>query len=226
MKEYPAVLKRCPLFVNIMESELEALLKCLGARFVSYRKEEFIFQAGERPRYVGVVLSGSVHVITEDYWGNRMIMTAIEPGYLFGEAFSCANVAALPVSAVAHTPAEILLLDYQKIVTTCSSACSFHNMLIQNMMMVLASKNIFLTQKIAHITKKTTRDKVLSFLSEQALRAGRATFEIAFNRQELADYLAVERSALSGTLSKMQTEGLITYHKNRFTLSQGVPESE
>lgn len=210
--------KKCPLFMGIPEEDMESLLNCLNAKEISAKKGGVIFAAGDRPDYVGIVLEGSVHVVQEDYWGNRTILTAVSPGGLFAEAFSCAESAALPVSVIAHDDCTILLMDCRRILTTCSSACVFHAGLIRNLMKILANKNILMTQKMEHITKKTTKEKVLSYLSECAVSAGTNTFSIPFNRQELAEYLSVERSALSNTLCKMRDEGTIQFEKNKFIL--------
>ncbi|MDL2286865.1 Crp/Fnr family transcriptional regulator, partial [Desulfococcaceae bacterium OttesenSCG-928-F15] len=211
-------IKRSPLFAGIDESQMESLLDCLGAVKRRYAKDEFIFVAGDKAKSVGIVLSGSVRVLQEDFWGYRGILAHIEPGGLFGEAFSCAEKDTLPVSVIASEASEILLVDYRKIVTTCSSACIFHTLLVMNMMRILAEKNILLTRKIEHLSKRSTREKLLSFLSAQAVSAKSTTIHLPFNRQELADYLCVDRSALSRELGAMQAEGLIRYEKNSFEL--------
>lgn len=212
------IIKRCSLFIGIAEKELEALLGCLSARKIKTQKGELVFRAGDRPDYIGIVIKGKVHVLQEDYWGNRTILTDVVEGGLFGEAFSCAQVPSLPVSVIVKEAGEVLLIDCKKILTTCSSACVFHAHLIQNLIKILANKNIMMTQKMEHITKKTTREKVLSYLSKCAVQNEANHFTIPFNRQELADYLSVERSALSNILSKMQDEGEIKFEKNHFTL--------
>ena len=211
---------RCPLFAGIEANQLDSLLDCLTAVKRIYRKDEFIFTAGGKATSVGVVVSGGVHVLQEDFWGHRVILAHIGLGGLFGEAFSCAGKGMLPVSVTASETTEVMLIDYRKIATTCSSACVFHMQLIKNMMRILAEKNILLTQKIEHLAKRTTRDKLLAFLSSQAMIAGTDTVVIPFNRQELADYLAVDRSALSRELGAMQAEGLLNYDKNRFELTR------
>ncbi len=218
MKKYLGALKKCPLFAGFDEADITAMLSCLNAKEVRTKKNEVVFAAGDRPEYVGIVLEGSVHIVQEDYWGNRMILAAIEAGGIFGEAFSCAETAVLPVSVLTHDSGAVLLIDCRKILTTCSSACLFHARLIRNLMKILANKNIALTRKMEHVTKKTTRDKVLSYLSECALTEGTNSFTIPFNRQELADYLSVERSALSNTLCKMRDEGSIWFEKNKFRM--------
>jgi CRP-like cAMP-binding protein len=221
MREYLSVLKKCSLFADVEEQHIGPMLECLGATVARYKKDEYILRTGDTPEWIGVVLKGHVHILREDFWGNRTILTAVEPSDLFAEAFSCAETEALPISAVAHVDTTALLVDYGRVIATCSTACTFHQQLIKNMVRILAFKNIMLMQKMQHITRKTTREKVISYLSEQALLAGRDRFDIPFNRQELADYLSVERSALSATLSNMKRDGLIDYHKNSFRILKG-----
>lgn len=218
MKKDISALKKCPLFMGISEDDLQPLMGCLDAKEITVVKNDVVFSVGDRPDYVGIVLSGSVHVVQEDYWGNRTILAAVEVGGLFGESFSCAEAPVLPISVLARTNCTILLIDCRRILTTCSSSCVFHTRLIRNLMKVLANKNIALTQKMEHITKKSVREKVLSYLSACALVEGQNAFSIPFNRQEFADYLSVERSALSNTLGKMRDDGLIVFEKNKFTL--------
>jgi CRP-like cAMP-binding protein len=213
----PAI-KECPLFAGIGESDSGTLLNCLGATAGTFEKNAFIFRVDDAVTSVGVVLSGGVHVLQEDFWGNRVIVARVGPGDLFGEAFSCAGLERLPVSVVAAEKSEVMFLDYRRIIGVCSSACPFHVGLIENMMRILAEKNILLTRKIEHVTRRTTREKLLSWLSEQARAAGSSAFDIPFNRQELAEYLSVDRSAMSGELSKMRKENLLRYERNHFEL--------
>lgn len=214
------VLLGCPLFHKINETELKSLLVCLSATQKHYKKSQPIFRAGESVQTVGIVLTGNVHVVQEDFWGNRSILANVEAGGLFGESFSCAETEKIPVGVIAVQTSEILWIDYRKIVTTCSSSCVFHTTLIQNMLRILAQKNVLLTEKMELLTRRTTREKLLAYLSAQAQRAGSAEFSIPFNRQELAEYLSVDRSAMSNALSKMQKEGVLRYQKNQFELVQ------
>ena len=218
MDKHSEIIEICPLFAGISASDLRALMGCLTAIRREYAKNDFVFSTGDDAEHVGIVLSGSVHVLQEDYWGNRVILAHIEPGGLFGEAFSCAEADSLPVSVLAAEKSEILLLDYKRIATTCSSSCSFHTALIKNMMKILARKNIMLTQKMEIITHRTTRARLMAYLSSQAVNACGNRFTIPFNRQQLADYLSVERSAMSAELSKMQAEGLIRTTRSEFEL--------
>lgn len=189
------ILKTSPLFAGIDANQLESLLICLNAVKRKFHKDEFIFLAGSKATSVGIVVSGGVRVLQEDFWGRRMILAQLDPGELFGEAFSCAEKDALPVSVIASEASEVMLIDYRKIVTTCSSTCIFHTKLVMNMMRILAEKNILLTRKIEHLSKRTTRDKLLSFLSARAVSTGNTTVEIPFNRQELRGTARVRQSA-------------------------------
>lgn len=225
MEKYYDTLKKCPLFTGIKETELRTLLNCLSAAERHYEKNNFIFMTGDTVTTIGIVLSGNVHIIQEDFWGNRTILLSIENSGLFGEAFSCAEVGKLPVSALAIQATDILFIDYHRIITTCSSACTFHTGLIKNMIRILAGKNVMLTQKIEFLTQRTTREKLLSYLSWQAQQTGSSSFAISFNRQELAEYLSVDRSAMSNELSKMRDDGILTFHRNRFTLLKTTDQS-
>jgi CRP-like cAMP-binding protein len=217
MKDFSAQ-EKCPLFEGIKDNELATLLACLSGREKSFAKDESILLEGDKPTAVGIVLSGAVHITKEDYFGNRNIIAEVETGGVFGEAFVCAEANAAPVTVVASKDSVVLLINYHKIVTSCPSACAFHTLLIRNMLRILARRNMSLVDKLEHVTKRTTQEKVLSYLSEQAKRQRSTLVEIPFNRQELADFLSVERSALSAELSKLQNNGAIKFKKNRFEL--------
>lgn len=206
------------LFAGIDESDLRPLLLCLGAWTKDYKKGEYVFSSGDSVSQVYIVVSGRVQLTKDDVFGNRMLLETIINGGIFAEAFACVGVGNIGVSAMCVTDCRIMLADYRKLITTCSSACAFHSRLVQNMMLVLAQKNLNLEEKIEHLSKRTTREKLLSYLSAQSQRFGSMNFNIPYNRQELADYLCVERSAMSHELAKMKRDGLIDYHKNTFRL--------
>ena len=212
------VLKKSPLFYGITDEELGSLIKCLGCSFKAYKKGESVYLAGDFVREIGLVVSGHVHILKDDVWGNSNILAGIAAGETFAEAYVCAGPGVLPVSVVAAEDSAILFFDFQRVTKSCSSACVFHTKLIRNMIGVFARKNIMLADKMEHITKRTTREKLLSYLSEQAVRAGSGSFTIPFDRQQLADYLSVERSGLSAEMSRLKTEGIIDYRKNHFEL--------
>ncbi len=218
MEKYLKILADGPLFAGIAPNELASLLGCLNAVQKRYVKNSHIFMAGDKVAAIGLMLSGRAHILQDDFWGNRSIIAQLTAGDLFAEAFCCAGVSKMPVSVMAAEDADILLIDYSKIITPCSAVCDFHKQLISNMLGIVARKNVMLTQKIEHATRRRTREKLLSYLSSRALTNGTDTFKIPFNRQELADYLAVERSAMCAELSKMRDEGLLDFKKNSFTL--------
>lgn len=212
----------CPLFKGIAPEDLDGMLHCLGARETRFSKGEVILQEGSPVRDVGLLLSGRVQLIRTDFYGNRSIMMDITPGRLFAESFACAGTEHSPVSAIAAEDCRILLLDCRRLLTTCSHACSFHSRVIYNLLQIVAEKNLALHRKSMITAGRSTRDKLLTYLQMQAQEAGRSNFTIPFDRQELADYLEVDRSGLSATLSKLKKEGILDYNKNRFQLHKSV----
>lgn len=205
------------LFHGIPPEDAERLFGCLNAVRRRYEPAERILWAGQRADRLGVVLEGRAQVIREDEDGNRTILAEAQPGDLFAEAFACAGGAMLPVSVLAVTPCEVLLLESCRIMTGCASTCACHARLMANMLAVLAGKNLFLNRRLGHLSRRSTRNKLLSYLEEQA--AGhRGEFSIPFTRAELADYLCVERSAMSTVLSRLRAEGLIEVRGRHFTL--------
>lgn len=211
-------LKNSILFSGMKEEEIRAILGCLSVQVKEYEKGSTIFCPGDAISELGMVIRGSVHVIREDYWGNRDLMARIGEYEVFGETYACIPKAVLPIYAIAAQKTEILLLKVKKILTTCSSACQFHNRLIQNMLAVLAEKNLQMTNKIDVVTKRTTRSKLMTYLSKQAEQNQSSKFIVPLSRQQLADYLGVDRSAMTVELKKMQKEGLIQFEKNQFQL--------
>lgn len=218
MKNLLCVLKKVPLFAGIREEELLGLLACLSAQEKKYARGEAVFLAGGRASSVGIVCSGGVQVIKEDFLGNRTILVELGGGELFGEAFSCAKIERLPVSVFAVADSVILFINYRKIITTCPNSCAFHARLIENMLGILAQKNMLLNQRIEILSKRTTRDKLISYLSAQMQAAGNRRFRIPFSRQELADFLCVDRSAMSAALGRMRDEGLLRAERSEFEL--------
>jgi len=208
---------RSPLFAGITEEELPGLLKCIQARREPFYKNQILLQRGEKTTRIGMVLSGTVHIIREDFWGNRSIVGLVGPGDLFAESYAL-TAEPLEVSALAATDGEVLFLDGSRVVSGCHQACGFHVRLSRNMVAILARKNLNLTAKMRHMARKTTREKLLSYLSAQAMRAGSAEFDIPLDRQQLADFLGVERSAMSAALGKLRDEGILKFRKNHFHL--------
>lgn len=207
-----------PLFAGIQPEEKESILKCLSAVEKKYEKGDAVFLAGTEIHSMGFVLSGSVEISRDDFWGNRQVLGHAGSGELFGEAYACMPGEALMVNVEAAEKSRILFLNVRKILNVCTPACSHHNRLIHNLLYIMAKKNLMLTRKIDHMGQRSIREKVMAYLSFESERQKKQTFTIPYNRQQLADYLAVDRSALSAELSRMKKDGLIRFEKNCFQL--------
>ena len=218
MKKYLPVLKKCGLFNEIEEENLLAMLGCLEAKVISIEKERTIFQEGTPAKYIGIVLEGSVQMVQDDFYGNRTLVTHIEKNGLFGESFACAGTQNLPVSFLASQNGEVLFIDCKRITDTCCNACSFHKQVIFNLLHLVARKNLDLHQKIEITSKRTTREKLMAYLLSMAKQTNSNSFTIPYDRQALADYLGVERSAMSAEISKLRKEGIIECQKSNFTI--------
>lgn len=218
MKEFFPIIHSSQLFSGVSKDELPAVLSCLEAKKVSFPKDAFLLRTGDTAESIGLVLSGSVLIIQEDIWGNRNILSKLGAGETFAAAFACAPGAVLNVSVAAGTDAVVMFLNVKRILTVCSNACGHHGKILRNLLGELAEKNLRLNKKLFHMGQRTTRAKLMSYLSAEAQRLGKHEFDIPFSRQQLADYLAVERSGLSLELGKMRAEGLLDFHKNHFVL--------
>ena len=218
MEQYFEIILENPLFDGISQQELGSMLGCLSAKILPLSKGEPVFLEGDPAGFIGLVLDGSVQIVRDDYYGQRTILSLAEPGDIFAETFSCAGMDALPVSAYALRPGKVMLFDLKKMLTVCSNACRFHNLLISNLLRVVAQKNLILSRKIQFMSRKTTREKLMAYLLDQAKQKGAAEFTIPMDRQTLADFLGVERSAMSAELSKLRQAGIIDYKGSRFCL--------
>lgn len=207
------------LFRGLREEEIRAMLSCLGASEKAYQKDEVLLRAGEPVSAMGLVLSGSVNIVVNYYWGGSNIFGHVGPGEIFAETYAAIPGKELLVDVVAAEPVRVLFLHSLRLTETCSRSCPFHTRTIHNLLQIFARKNLNLSARMMHTASRSIRGRLLSYLSEQAVEHGSSRFSIPFSRQQLADYLGVERSALSNELSKMQREGLISYHKNQFTLA-------
>ncbi len=218
MKKYIGVLKRTKLFSGVGEEDIASLLSCLGARKKEYKKGEYILRESEYISDIFILVEGKILIQKDDYWGNRSILSEISVGEMFGEAYSSPESGVILNDVVAMEDSSVIFFDVRRILTTCSSACRFHNMIVQNMFFAISDKNRKLVQKLGHMSGRTTRAKLISYLSEEAKRQGSSAFTVPFNRQQLADYLSVDRSAMSNELCKMRDEGMIRFEKSRFEL--------
>jgi len=218
MQRYLEILKSVDLFSGIKEPDILPLLSCLSAKLSHFGKNELVFMCGDHTSSFGIVLSGQVQIYQEDYYGNKNILSSLGPGNLFGESFACAGVKMLPVSVLAVTESDLLFIDCFRLTAPCAKACDFHSRIIQNMLQIISMKNIALTKKIEFTSKRTTREKLLAYLAVEAKNAANTVFFIPFNRQELADYLSVDRSAMSAELGKLRDDGILKFNKNKFEL--------
>ena len=218
MKNYIHILKRTKLFAGVGDDEISAMLSCLGARLYYYKKGEYVLRQGEHLSDIIVLVEGNLHIQKDDYWGNRSILGQVAVGEMFGEAYVAPESGALLNDVVATENSTVIFFDVRKIITTCSSGCRFHYMIVQNMFFAISDKNRKLVQKLGHMSKRTTREKLISYLSEESKKQNSSSFTIPFNRQQLADFLSVDRSAMSNELCKMRDEGLIEFDKNYFKL--------
>ncbi len=213
-------LKNTKIFQGITEEELQNMFACFSCTTKKYDKGSIIYYSGDVISSIGLVLSGSVTVENNDIWGNRSILDNVGPGAIFAESYALSPGETLMVDIVANENTEILFLNTGSVLNTCGNACRCHNKLIQNLLAISSQKNLNLSRHIMHTSAKTIRGRLLSYLSYQAQKQGNYEFDIPYNRQQLADYLGLDRSALSSELSKMQRDELITYRKNHFVLSQ------
>ena len=218
MKDFLPVIRSAQLFSGISEDELTAMLSCLKAEKKSFPKEAFVLRAGDTADSIGFVLSGTALIIQEDIWGNRNILSKAGPRQTFAVACACAPGSRLNVGVIAETPVNAMFLNVKRVLNVCPSACAYHSRIIRNLLSELAEKNLRFNEKLTHMGQRTTRSKIMSYLSAEAQRLGKYEFDIPFSRQQLADYLGVERSGLSLELGKMRNERLLSFHKNHFVL--------
>ena len=218
MKEFVPVLKRTKLFSGVGDDDISTMLSCLEARLLTYKKGEYVLRQGEHLSDILVLAEGRLHIQRDDYWGNRSILGHIGVGEIFGEAYVAPESGTLLNDVIAVEDSAVFFFDVKRVISTCSSACRFHTMVVQNLFFAISEKNRGLVQKLDYMSKRTTREKLLSYLSEEAKKQNSASITLPFNRQQLADYLSVDRSAMSNELCKMRDEGLLEFEKNRFRL--------
>jgi len=212
------ILKMSSLFQGVEENDLEAMLNCLGATERKYKKNDVILLAGTKVTSVGIVAEGNAQITRDDAEGNRAILSELEKADLFAEAYVAAGAVEVPITVIATSDCRVVWIPFSKIVGTCSTACGFHRTLVQNMMRVIAMKSIWMNEKMRILSCKTTKEKLMTYLSDYSERVGKNKFKIPFSRSELADFLSVDRSAMSRELSRLRDEGYLKYHKNEFEL--------
>lgn len=218
MKEFVSVLNKTKMFSGVGEQEIQSMLGCLDARLGEFDKGEYVVRQGEHLCDILVLVEGSLHIQKDDYWGNRSILGQIAVGEMFGEAYVAPESGAVLNDVVAVEKSKVIFFDVKRILTTCPSACRFHQTIVQNVFFAISDKNRKLVQKLSHMSKRTTREKLISYLSEESKKQNSSYFTIPFNRQQLADFLSVDRSAMSNELCKMRDEHLIEFDKNNFRM--------
>jgi len=217
IKDFSVILGSIGLFKGIEAGDLKSMLSCLNASTHNYKKGRIVMLSGDKPEFVGIVLSGQLNISRVDYDGNRSLVAAIIPGEMFAEALCCAGVTESPVTVFAAEDSVIIKLAFSRIIKTCPNSCSFHTQLIENMLGLIAYKNMKLQNRMEILELKSVREKVMCYLETFMPKRGE-NITIPFNREEMAEFLCVERSALSHELSKMKKDGLIEYRKNSFTI--------
>lgn len=206
------------LFRGISTDDIKVMLNCLQFKVDTFEKGQIIHHAGETIDSIGMVLSGGVNIEHNDYWGNRTLISHVSPGLIFGETYACLTGQPLLVDVVASERTEVLTMNVSKVIRFCPHSCEHHVALIRNLLTISSHKNLLLSQRIFHTSFKSMRAKLMSYFSEQAQQAGSDRFTVPFNRQQLADYLNVDRSAMCNEISKMKKDGVISVEKNTFTL--------
>lgn len=220
MHHFLPVIQHSELFDHIQEEDIGKLLDAMDVRKRTFEKGNFILYAGDTIEQIGIVLSGTLHILQEDYWGNRNILSQIRPGGLFGEAFACLPDVKSTVDVIAMEDTDVLFINITSIIHAGQILTKPQERVALNLLAIMSRRNMQLTQKIRYMSQRSTRQKLMFYLSEEALRQGSPSFTLPFNRQQLADFLSVDRSAMSAELSKMKKEGLIDYHKDKFLLKE------
>lgn len=218
MKRYISILKNTQLFSGASDEDIEAMLGCLQARLCTYKKGEYVLREGERIERLMMLVKGELHIQRDDYWGNRSIISMVGVGEMFGEAYAAPESGPLMNDVLAVEDSAVIFLDIGKLLTVCPNGCKFHAMAVKNLFFAISEKNRKLVRKFGYMSRRTTREKLIAYLSEEAKRQNSGAFSIPFNRQQLADFLSVDRSAMSNELCKLRDEGLIEFEKNRFRL--------
>ncbi len=216
MKKYYNSMEDVQLFNNIPKKDFSFMFTCLGGFTKEYKKGDIILNQGDRISAVGIIVKGDVKITKVDYDGSEVIIGQVKQGDIFAEVFACAEITNSPVSIISNTCSVIVFIDYKKVISSCSISCNFHQQLISNMLKILASKSLYLNRRIDIISKKSLRGKILTYFHYVSMSERK--FNITMNREELANFLCADRSALSNELSKMKKEGIIDYNKNEFIL--------
>ncbi len=207
-----------PLFEGIKPEDIDKLLVCIRSMKREYKKDETIIMEKDRVHYVGIVLSGRVHITKEDIWGNTFLLSYVEPGELFGENFAVTKMQEASVSFHAASDTKVLFLSASNIIHTCPNSCGFHARISENLFHLLGEKSILFMNKLEIMSKGSLRKKILAYLSMLCQQQGSNYVTTPLSQTQLAEYLSVNRSAMARELSSMRTEGLIDYDKKTFRI--------
>lgn len=217
-KEYVKVLSGSIIFQNIVPEDIVSMLHCIKPKKQIYKKNEFIALAGERFKNLGIIFKGEAIVTKENLAGNRLVMTVLEPGNIFGEMAVFSAHPFWPSNVQAQEECEVLFLGKEKILGQCEKACPWHKTLIQNMLKIISERALMLNKKVEYLTIKSMRGKISTYLLEQSKKAGSTTFMLPLKRNELAEFLNVSRPSMSRELCRMRDEGLIDFHLSSFKI--------
>lgn len=217
-ENYLSKLQEMPLFDGIEEKELESILNCLCTYVREYKKDEYIILYEDSIDSIGIILEGNVQMIREDSWGNKVLVVSMAEGELFGETFTCGGYLNSTVSFIASKDSRILFVPFRNLMRTCTKSCVCHHRLMENMVVLIANKNLSLIDRVDVLSKKTLREKISTYLIQQSAKNNSTYFDISLGRVQLAEYLCADRSALTRELNSMKKEGLIDFNKNTFTI--------
>ena len=214
------VIQQVALFRGMDEAELAAALSALSAKEITYEKDETILYAGNVSEHMGLVLEGSVTIESNDVWGNRTILSHIEKGGTFAETYALLEDEPMLVDVIANEKSNILFLRIGSLNLLQQDISPWRVKLIGNLLRISSQKNLHLSGRSFHTAPKSIRGRVMAYLNSVSLQKNKIDFDIPFDRQQLADYLNVERSALSRELSNMQQDGLIIVRRNHFEIAK------
>ena len=209
---------KSPLFDGINPEDRKTMLGCIGYHIGTFKKGDIVAFEEENIKHIGIIISGAVDMVKEDLWGNKTMLVRMRKDEMFGETFACGSDNLSVVTFLVSEDARILFIPFDRVMHSCTMACRFHHRLIENMVRIIANKNRDLMRKVEVISKRTIRERLLSYLSIQAQVHQSRYFEIPLGRLELAEYLCVDRSALTRELAKMKEDGLIDYDHNCFRM--------
>ncbi|WP_026659038.1 Crp/Fnr family transcriptional regulator [Butyrivibrio sp. AC2005] len=212
-----SVLEKSRLFLGMTSRELSSCLESLDAREKKYRKDDVILHAGDQTSNIGMVLSGSVTIESNDVWGNCTVLSHVGKNQYFAETYALLGEVLL-VDVRANEDCSILFCNIRNLLNDSKKSSSWKEKLLKNILIISSQKNLILSGRSFHTSPKSCRGRLLSYLNSIALQTGSKEFDIPFNRQQLADYLNLERTNMSKELSHMKDEGLIEYRKSHFKL--------